>query len=124
MDDQQKLQQMINQLNAYKSQAEALQNQVQALQTSMAELDVLKKTIEDLQGKESVESLVPVGSGIAVKQTVDEAKKTVDSQKDELKDSLDKTLKSLQEVTDVIAQLSPAAEKLMANLQADGQLSN
>lgn len=144
MDDQQKLQQMINQLNAYKSQAEALQNQVQALQTSMAELDVLKKTIGDLQGKESVESLVPVGagafmkaeikdtsnvvmsigSGIAVKQTVDEAKKTVDSQKDELKDSLDKTLKSLQEVTDVIAQLSPAAEKLMANLQADGQLSN
>lgn len=143
MDDQQKLQQMITQLNTYKSQAEMLQKQVEALQQSMAELDVLEKTIDDLQNKDSVESLVPVGggafmkaeikdtsniimsigSGIAVKQTAEEAKVTVESQKDELKDSLDKTLQSLQQVTDVIGQLSPAAEKLMANLQADGQLS-
>lgn len=143
MDDQQKLQQMITQLNTYKSQAEMLQKQVEALQQSMAELDVLEKTIDDLQNKDSVESLVPVGggafmkaeikdtsniimsigAGIAVKQTAEEAKVTVESQKDELKDSLDKTLQSLQQVTDVIGQLSPAAEKLMANLQADGQLS-
>ena len=64
-----------------------------------------------------------IGAGIAVKQTIDEAKETIDSQSEELRETLDKTLGSLQQVTDVIAQLQPAAEKLSQNLQLDAQLS-
>ncbi|WP_461462063.1 prefoldin subunit alpha [Methanobrevibacter sp.] len=143
MDDQQKLQQMVSELSAYRNQAELLQQQVEALQASLAELEVLKNTIDDMAGKGSVESLVPIGggafmegeitntdyvvmsigAGIAVKQTVDEAKVTIDSQSEELKENLDNTLGSLQQVTDVIAQLQPAAEKLSQNLQLDAQLS-
>ncbi len=143
MDDQQKLQQMVSELSAYRNQAELLQQQVEAIQASLAELEVLKNTIDDMAGKGSVESLVPIGggafmegeitntdyvvmsigAGIAVKQTVDEAKVTIDSQSEELKENLDNTLESLQQVTDVIAQLQPAAEKLSQNLQLDAQLS-
>ncbi|WP_295722558.1 prefoldin subunit alpha [uncultured Methanobrevibacter sp.] len=143
MDDQQKLQQMVSELSAYRNQAELLQQQVEAIQASLAELEVLKTTIDDMAGKGSAESLVPIGggafmegeitntdyvvmsigAGIAVKQTVDEAKVTIDSQSEELKENLDNTLKSLQQVTDVIAQLQPAAEKLSKNLQLDAQLS-
>lgn len=143
MDDQQKLQQMVSELSAYRNQAELLQQQVEAIQASLAELEVLKNTIDDMAGKGSVESLVPIGggafmkgeitntdyvvmsigAGIAVKQTVDEAKVTIDSQSEELKENLDNTLGSLQQVTDVIAQLQPAAEKLSQNLQLDAQLS-
>lgn len=143
MDDQQKLQQMVSELSAYRNQAELLQQQVEAIQASLAELEVLKNTIDDMAGQGSVESLVPIGggafmegeitntdyvvmsigAGIAVKQTVDEAKVTIDSQSEELKENLDNTLGSLQQVTDVIAQLQPAAEKLSQNLQLDAQLS-
>ena len=63
MDDQQKLQQMINELNVYKSQADLLQQQIDALNASMAELEVLKSTINEMKDKDSVESLIPVGGG-------------------------------------------------------------
>lgn len=143
MDDQQRLQQMVSELSAYRNQAELLQQQVEALQASLSELEVLKNTIDSMAGKDSVESLVPIGggafmegeikntqdvvmsigSGIAVKQTADEAKATIDSQSEELKQNLDKTLENLQNVTDAIARLQPAAEKLSQNLQLDAQLS-
>lgn len=143
MEDQQRLQQMVSELAAYRNQAELLQQQVEALQASLGELEVLKNTIDGMAGKDSVESLVPIGggafmegeikntnhvvmsigAGIAVKQTIDEAKETIDSQSEELRETLDKTLGSLQQVTDVIAQLQPAAEKLSQNLQLDAQLS-
>lgn len=142
MDDQQKLQQMINELNVYKSQADLLQQQIDALNTSMAELEVLKNTITEMKGKDSVESLIPVGggafmegeikntsnvvmsigAGVAVKQTIEEAIETINSQEEEIKDSLDKALESLQKVSDYVGQLSPAAEKLARSLQAEGKL--
>ena len=142
MDDQQKLQQMIHELNVYKSQADLLQQQIDALNASMAELEVLKSTINEMKDKDSVESLIPVGggafmegeikntsnvvmsigAGVAVKQTTEEAIETINSQEEELKDNLDKALKSLQKVSDYIGQLSPAAENLARALQAEGKL--
>ena len=52
-------------------------------------------------------------------------KKEKDLDKSILKNqkNLDKTLENLQNVTDAIARLQPAAEKLSQNLQLDAQLS-
>lgn len=142
MEDQQKLQEMVNELNVYKNQAELLQQQVEALQASLAEVRLLEATIDDMKGKSNVEALVPIGSGafmkgeitdssnvvisvgagVAISKTPEEAKETLADQKNDLNISLDKTLEQLQKVTDVIGQLSPRAEQLMAKVQQQGMM--
>lgn len=139
MEDQQRLDEMVNELNLYKSQAEVLQQQVEAIQASLAEVEILESTLEDVKEKNSLEALVPVGAGsfmnaeikntdeiimsvgagVAIKKSVEDAKETLSSQKDELNDSLDKMLKNLQKISQIVAQLSPQAEELMRKVQAN-----
>ena len=143
MEDQQKLEEMMTELNVYKSQAEMLQQQAETIQASIAEVNILESTIKDMKEKDTVDSLVPVGAGafmkgeikdtstivmsvgagIAISKNVEEAKETIESQRNDLEDSLDKTLENLQKITDVIGQLSPQAEQLMAKLQSQGRMS-
>lgn len=140
MEDQQKLQQILSQLEAYKAQSELYKQQIDAIQASIAEVKVLESTLEDIAKKDTVETLVPIGagsfikaeiknednvvmslgSGVAVTKTFDEAKVTAENQKKELQDNLDKLLKDLQQITDIVAQLSPQAEALMQKMQAQG----
>ena len=137
MQDQQKLQQMLNEINAYKEQSELLQQEIANVQQTIAEVKTLESTIDDIKAKESFEALVPVGagsfmnaeiknenkiimsvgSGVAISKTYEEAKETAEFQKKQLEDSLDKLYKNLQQITDIVAQLSPQAEQLMMKLQ-------
>ena len=134
MEDQQKLQQILAQLEVYKSQSELYQTQIDAVQTSLAEIKILESTLDDISGKDTVETLVPLGagsfinaeiknenkvimslgSGVAVSKTFEEAKETAAQQKQELAD--------LQQITNIVAQLSPQAEQLMQKLQAQGMM--
>ena len=137
MEDQQKLEQMVNELNMYKSQSELLQQEIANVQQTIAEVNTLKSTIEDMKKQETVEALVPVGAGsfmnaeikndnkivmsigagVAVTKNYDEAKETAESQKKQLEDSLGNLYNNLQQISDVINQLSPQAEQLMLKLQ-------
>lgn len=139
MEDQQKLDEMVNEINLYKNQAEVLQQQVEAVQTSLAEVEILESTLDDIKDEKSLETLVPVGAGsfmhaeikktdeiimsvgagMAIKKSAEEAKETLTSQKEELNDSLDKMLKNLQKISQIVAQLSPQAEELMKKVQTD-----
>ncbi|MDR0900399.1 MAG: prefoldin subunit alpha [Methanobrevibacter sp.] len=140
MEDQQRLEEMINELNMYKSQAEMLQQQVEAIQGSIAEVEILESTLEDMKDKDSLETLVPVGAGsfmnaeikktdevimsvgagVAITKSIEDAKKTIASQKEELNESLDKMLENLQKISQIITQLSPQAEELMQKVQLAG----
>ncbi len=142
MEDQQKLQQILSQLEAYKAQTEVYQQQIDAVQASIAEVKVLESTLDDIAKKDTVETLVPIGagsfikaeiknedkvimslgSGVAVSKSFEEAKVTTAGQKKELQNTLDKLFKDLQQITDIVAQLSPQAEALMQKLQAQGQV--
>ncbi len=141
MQDQQKLEQMLNEINAYKEQSELLQQEIANVQQTIAEVRTLESTIDDIKNKDKFEALVPVGagsfmnaeiknedkiimsvgSGVAISKTYDEAKETAEFQKKQLEDSLDKLYKNLQQITDIVAQLSPQAEQLMMQLQQAGQ---
>ena len=141
MQDQQKLEQMLNELNVYKEQSEVLQQEITNVQQTIAEVRTLESTIDQIKEKESFEALVPVGAGsfmnaeiknddkivmsvgagVAIAKTYDEAKKTAESQKKQLEDSLDKLYRNLQQISDIVAQLSPQAEQLMLKLQQSGQ---
>ena len=63
-----------------------------------------------------------LGSGVAVSKTFEEAKETTAQQKKELEDTLDKLFADLQQITNIVAQLSPQAEQLMQKLQSQGMM--
>ena len=139
MEDQQRLNNLLNEINAYRQQAELIQQQIDLIQTSIAEVDALSNTLDDLEGKDSVEAFVPVGagsfikgelkstdeiivsigSGLAVKKDADGAREIIAGQKEDLKDSLDKMLANLQQVTDIVGNLQAQAEQLAAAAQGN-----
>ena len=140
MDDQQRLQEMLSQLEVYRSQSDVYQQQIDAIQASLNEINIFQSTLDDLNGKDSMETLVPIGAGsfinaeiknenkvlmslgagVAVNKTYEEAKELAERQKKELEDTLDKLFKDYQRLTDIIGQIAPQAEQLMQRLQAQG----
>ena len=137
MEDQQRLEEMVNEINMYNQQAELIQQQIEMIRSSLTEVEVLASTLEDLKDKDSVEAFVPigagsfmkgeikktdevimsVGSGVAISKDLEGAKETISTQKKELEDNLDKMLANLQQVSDIIGKLSPQAEQLANKLQ-------
>ena len=139
MEDQQRLNNLVNEINVYRQQAELIKQQIEMIQASIAEVDSLFSTLEDIEGKESVEAVVPVGagsfikgelkstdeiivsigSGIAVKKDADGAREILTGQKEDLKDSLDKMLANLQQCTDIVGSLQAQAEQIAAAAQGN-----
>ena len=52
---------------AYSQQAELIKQQIEMIQASIAEVDALSNTLDDIEGKESIEAFVPVGAGSFIK---------------------------------------------------------
>ena len=139
MEDQQRLNSLLNEINAYSQQAELIKQQIELIQASIAEVDALSDTIDDIEGKESVEAFVPVGAGsfikgelkstdeiivsigagLAVKKDADGAREIIAGQKEDLKDSLDKMLANLQQVSDIVGSLQAQAEQIAAAAQGN-----
>ncbi|KZX16216.1 prefoldin subunit alpha [Methanobrevibacter filiformis] len=137
MEDQQELEKIVTELNLYKNQAEMIQQQVEAIQGSILEIETLETTLADIENKDSLNTLVPigagsfvnaeinktdkiimsVGAGVAITKTPEEAKETLTTQKNELNDNLNKMIDNLQKISNVINQLTPKAEQLMAKTQ-------
>lgn len=139
MEDQQRFNNLLNEINVYRQQAELIQQQIELIQASIAEVDALFNTLDDIEGKDSIEAFVPVGAGsfvkgelkdtdeiivsigagYAVKKDAAGAREIISAQKDELKDSLDKMLANLQQVTDVAGNLQAQAEQIAAAAQGN-----
>ncbi|MGL6298600.1 MAG: prefoldin subunit alpha, partial [Methanobacteriaceae archaeon] len=71
--------------------------------------------------KNTEEVIMSIGSGVAVSKNITDAKETVAEQKEELTESLNNLLDNLQKIGQIVANLSPQAEQLMAKLQGAGQ---
>ena len=139
MEDQQRLNSLLNEINTYRQQAELIQQQIEMIQASIAEVDALFATLDDIEGKESIEAFVPVGagsfikgelkstdeiivsigSGIAIKKDADGAREILSGQKEELIDSRDKMLANLQQTTDIVGNLQAQAEQIAAAAQGN-----
>ena len=139
MEDQQRLNSLLNEISAYRQQAELIQQQIELIQSSIAEVDALSTTLDDIEGQESVEAFVPVGagsfikgelkstdeiivsigSGLAVKKDADGAREILAGQKEDLKDSLDKMLANLQQCSDILGSLQAQAEQIAAASQGN-----
>ena len=137
MEDQQKLNELINEINAYNQQADLVRQQIELIQASIAEVDALTNTLDDLNGEKSVEAFVPVGAGsfikgelkdtdeiiisigagYAIKKDAEGAKVIIAGQKKDLEDSLDKMLANLQQISDILANLQGQAQQIQAAAQ-------
>ena len=139
MEDQQRLNSLLEEINTYRQQAELIQQQLDLIQSSIAEVDALFNTLDDIEGKDVVEAFVPVGAGsfvkgelkdtdeiivsigagLAVKKDADGAREIITGQKKDLEESRDKMLANLQQVTDIVGNLSAQAEQLAAAAQGN-----
>ena len=137
MEDHQKLNELINEINAYNQQGELIRQQIELIQSSIAEVDALSNTLDDLNGEKAIEAFVPVGAGsfikgelkdtdeiiisigagYAIKKDAEGAKAIIAGQRKDLEDSLDKMLANLQQVTDIIATLQGQAQQIQAAAQ-------
>lgn len=137
MEDQQRLNELVNEINAYNQQAELIRQQIELIQSSIAEVDALTNTLDDLNGEKSVEAFVPVGAGsfikgelkdtdeiiisigagYAIKKDAEGAKVIIAGQKKDLEDSLDKMLANLQQISDILANLQGQAQQIQAAAQ-------
>jgi prefoldin alpha subunit len=139
MEDKQRLEALVNELNTYQGQAEVLQQQIETLNATIAELTVAMDTLDTVKGEDNKETLVPIGAGsflitelkntdeviiglgagVAVKKKIDDAKVTIAEQKKELEDLRDKMSLDLQKITEYIMQRSPEAEELMQKVEGE-----
>ena len=137
MQDQQKLNEIINEINAYNQQAELVRQQIELIQSSIAEVDALTTTLDDLNGEKAVEAFVPVGAGsfikgelkdtdeiiisigagYAIKKDAEGAKEIISGQRKDLEDSMDKMLASLQQISDILANLQGQAQQIQSAAQ-------
>lgn len=138
MEDKQKLEQMVNELNLYKQQAEVLQQQMESLKATVSEFTIAEETLAGIKGKENAEALVPIGAGsflitelkntdevivgfgagVAAKKNISDAKESIAQQKKELEDAMNKVDSNLQKITQFIMQKSPEAEALLQKVEA------
>lgn len=137
MEDRQRLEELINELNMYKAQADLLNQQIETLKVSISELAIAMETLDELKGKEGVETFVPigagsfliteiknteeiivgVGAGAAIKKKVGDAHESIKNQKEELEGLLNRMMGDLRNITEIIVQKSPEAEELLQQLE-------
>jgi prefoldin alpha subunit len=137
MEDRQRLEALVNELNTYQGQAEVLQQQIDNLNATITDISVSIDTLETVKGKDDTETLVPIGAGsflvtelkntedvivslgagVAVKKKIDDAKDTINEQKKELEELRNKMSSDLQKITDYIIKRSPEAEELMHKVE-------
>lgn len=140
MEDRQRLEEIINELNAYKAQAEMLNQQVETLKATIADMEIAQETLDSIKGKKSPETLVPIGagsfliteiknteevivglgSGAAVKKNIDDAKESIEEQKKELDNIMQKMVSDLTQISQIITQKSPEAEALIQKIEGTG----
>jgi prefoldin alpha subunit len=139
MEDRQRLEQMVNEINMYQGQLDVLKQQIESVRSSIAELTSAEETLEAVKGKENTETFVPIGAGsfliteikntdqvimglgagAAAKKNVDEAKESISSQKKELEQLAEKMMGDVQKLTDYIVRKSPEAEALLQKVESE-----
>ncbi len=139
MDDRQKLEQMVNEINMYQNQLDVLNQQMETVKASVSVLSSAEETLNSIKGKKGSETFVPIGAGsfiitelkdtdkvivglgagAAVKKDIDGAKEDISSQKKELEELMAKMNGDIQKLTDFIVRKSPEAEALLRKLEKE-----
>ena len=140
MDDRERLNQLVNELNMYQGQADILNQQMETVQANIADLTIAQETLQTIKDKKDAETLVPIGAGsfiiteikntdevivglgagAAVKKKITEAEESIQEQKKEIEAVSAKITDQLNKITDFIIKKTPEAEALIQKLEGNG----
>lgn len=140
MDDRERLNQLVNELNMYQGQADILNQQMETVQANIADLTIAQETLQTIKDRKDAETLVPIGAGsfiiteikntdevivglgagAAVKKKITEAEESIQEQKKDLEAVSAKITDQLNKITDFIIKKTPEAEALIQKLEGNG----
>jgi prefoldin alpha subunit len=140
MDDRERLNGLVNELNMYQSQADMLNQQMETVKANIADLSIAEETLQTIKDKKDTETLVPIGAGsfiiteitntdevivglgagAAVKKKISDAEESIKAQKKEMESVLNKIMEELNKLTELIVTKTPEAEALIQKLEGSG----
>ena len=133
-EEQQKLQQIFNELQNYEAVADLLKQQMNMLANSLTELSMTVETIKTIKGlKSDTEILVPIGSDsfvtaklaatdkvitglgadVSAEQNVDGAKLMLETRIAELGRVLEQARQELEKISKQMEELRPEADRIL-----------
>ena|GEM_PF-175529 len=141
VEDQRRLETLINQLNVYNAQINAIQNQIDVLTVTLSDVNLAIETIRNLSTiKAGTEVLVPIGgnsyiktrvvdttrvvvglgSNVAAQKSVKEAEEALTSRCEEIERLIQTFNQKLAELGEEINKLQPETQKLLEKLRSEG----
>lgn len=140
MEDRERLNQLVNELNTYQGQADVLNQQMETIKANLAELAIAQETLESIKDKKDAETLVPIGAGsfiiteikntdevivglgagAAVRKKIADAEESIQEQKKDLESVSNKIAEQLNQITEFIVTKTPEAEALIQKLEGTG----
>jgi prefoldin alpha subunit len=137
MEDRERLNQLVNELNMYQGQADVLNQQKETVNANIADLKIAEETLQSIKDKKDAETLVPIGAGsfiiteikntdeiivglgagAAVKKKIADAEESIKEQKKDLEAVSNKIMEQLNKITDFIVTKTPEAEALIQKLE-------
>lgn len=136
MDDRQKLEQMVTELNQLQQQGETIAQQIEQLNVSLKDIQTAEEAVKGIEGAVGKETLIPIGAGcfitaelksedvlvgvgadVAIKKTREETVETLEKDKEEVQKLISSLTEQLEKINDYIAQKRPEAERLMQQTQ-------
>jgi prefoldin alpha subunit len=140
MEDRKRLEELATELNMYQAQADAINQQMETVRATLTDLSIAEDTLEAIKDKKKDETLVPIGagsfiiteiknvdevivglgSGVAVRKKIPDAKKSIEEQKKDLEALMAKMSEDLKRITEIIVRKTPEAEELIQKMEGTG----
>ena len=140
MDDRQKLEKMVAELNQLQQQGEAIAKQLEQLNMSLADIRSATDALKGIEGKVGEEVLLPIGAGcfidaeiksddvilgvgadVAIKKSAQETIETLTKETKDVESLIKSLTEQLTKINEVIAKQRPEAERLMQQAEMQQQ---
>ncbi|RAP44869.1 MAG: prefoldin subunit alpha [Methanosphaera sp. rholeuAM6] len=132
MEDRQKLEQMVNEINQLQQQGETITQQIEQLNVSLNDVRTAQEAVKGIKGAVGKETLIPIGAGcfittelksediivgvgsdVAIKRSREETEETLKKDQEEVENLIKTLTEQLQKINDYITQKRPEVERLM-----------
>ena len=132
MEDRQKLEQMVTEINQLQQQGETNTQQIEQLNISLNDIRSAQEAVKGIKGATGKETLIPIGAGcfittelknediivgvgsdVAIKRSREETEETLKQDKEEVEKLIKSLTEQLQKINDYITQRRPEVERLM-----------
>ena len=123
MEDRQKLEQMVTEINQLQQQGETITQQIEQLNQSLADITTAQEAVKGIKNATGKQTLVPIGAGcfietelksediivgvgsdVAIKRSREETEKTLQTDKEEVQKLIGSLTEQLQKINEYIAQ--------------------